>query len=80
MTILKCEYIGDSMLNFAYIVAAKDNVMTMLKSLNYSAYLRKINDDLTFEIGISDQISSVILGKLREYFFDYYNVKTEVLE
>lgn len=80
MTILKCEYIGDSMLDFAYIVDAKDKVVAMLRSLNYDAYIRKINDDLTFEIGISNQISNVILGKLREYFFDYYHVNAEVLE
>lgn len=80
MTRLKCIYLGNVTYDLAFLAEKKDAVLRLLYSWNLDAYLRNLNDDLSFEIAIRDDISGVILEKFRDYFHDKLYVETEVLE
>ena len=80
MTRLKCVYCANIPYDLAFLSEKKDAILRLLNSWNYDAYLRNLNDDLSFEIAIRDNISNVILGKFRDYFREKLYVGTEVLE
>lgn len=80
MTRLKCTYCANIPYDLAFLAQKKDAVLRLLNSWNIDAYLRNLNDDLSFEIAIRDDISNAILGKFRDYFLDKLFVGTEVLE
>ena len=80
MTRLKCFYCGKISYDLAFLAQKKDAVLRLLNSWNLDAYLRNLNDDLSFEIAIRGDISSVLLEKFRDYFRDKLYVGTEVLE
>lgn len=80
MTRLKCTYVGNVTYDLAFLAEKKDAVLKLLRSWNLDAYIRKLNDDLSFEIAIQGDISGVILEKFRDYFRDKLYVETEVLK
>ena len=80
MTRLKCTYLGKNSYDLAFLAEKKDAVLRLLNSWNFNAYLRNLNDDLSFEIDIRNDISGVILEKFRDYFRNKLYVKIEVLE
>lgn len=80
MTRLKCSSCGNYTIDLGLLSERKELIIDTFKGWEYDAYLRKLNTDLTFEIAIRDDIPKNILDMFMKYFYEIWDIETEILE